>query len=202
MTSGTTGTTAASAPSGAPPSSSARLTFRRARLEDTVAAQGAYDAVVDHLEATVNYPDWRRDVYPTHEHVAAWVRAGQLHLALAQGEDGTERIVGVEVLNHDAADGYADVPWTVEAPGTQALLIHTLAAVPGATRHGVGRFLVESAIDHARELGCRAVRLDVVEANEPACRLYRRCGLTDLGVHELRYADTDLTRFRMFEHAL
>ena len=51
---------------------------------------------------------------------------------------------------------------------------------------GLGRALVEAAIERARERGCRRIELDVDEANEPALALYRSLGFSDEVKAELR----------------
>ena len=45
-----------------------------------------------------------------------------------------------------------------------------------ARRSGLGRALVESALERARERGCKRVELDVNEDNAPALALYEACG--------------------------
>lgn len=44
---------------------------------------------------------------------------------------------------------------------------------------GLGRALVEAAIERARERGCVRIELDVDEANTPALTLYRSLGFRD-----------------------
>lgn len=46
---------------------------------------------------------------------------------------------------------------------------------------GVGRMLLEAAIDWARSVGARRVRLAVTHGNAPAARLYARSGFTPCG---------------------
>jgi GNAT superfamily N-acetyltransferase len=45
-----------------------------------------------------------------------------------------------------------------------------------ARRSGLGRALVEAALERARERGCRRIDLDVNEDNAPARALYEACG--------------------------
>jgi ribosomal protein S18 acetylase RimI-like enzyme len=54
---------------------------------------------------------------------------------------------------------------------------------------GVGRALVELAVERARARGCRRVELDVNDANEPALHLYRSLGFDD---HDPRYGGGNL----------
>jgi ribosomal protein S18 acetylase RimI-like enzyme len=43
---------------------------------------------------------------------------------------------------------------------------------------GLGRALVEAALERARARGCRRIELDVQETNEHAIRLYVKCGFS------------------------
>ena len=45
-----------------------------------------------------------------------------------------------------------------------------------ARRSGLGRALVEAAVERARERGCKRIELDVNEDNAPALALYEACG--------------------------
>jgi len=49
---------------------------------------------------------------------------------------------------------------------------------PAGRRSGLGRRLVDAAVERARARGCRRVELDVNEDNEAALALYRACGFT------------------------
>jgi len=58
-------------------------------------------------------------------------------------------------------------------------LIEDVYVDPGARGAGLGRALVQYALDYARvERGCRRAELDVNEANEPALRLYESLGFS------------------------
>lgn len=179
----------------------ANLEFRRARREDTAAAQAAYQQIIEHLGATVDYPHWHSENHPTPAEVEQWVEAGDLYLALAPGAAG-ERVAGAMVLDHNAPAAYADAPWTIEAGPTRALVVHALGVHPDFLRQGVARFLVRASLDVAHQKGCRTVRLDTYVENLPARRLYASQGFHDLGLHTLHYDGTDLTQFHLFELVL
>ena len=48
-----------------------------------------------------------------------------------------------------------------------------------ARRSGLGRALLDAAIDRARARGCRRIKLDTAERNEAALALYRLAGFSD-----------------------
>lgn len=181
------------------------LTLRPARPQDTAAAQALYRRIIDHLAETVDFPHWHTENHPTPEEVAASITAGELHLAVSDSAPGApagEEIVGAVVLNHDAAAGYANAAWAVDAAPEEVLVVHLLGVVPEVLGQGAARFLVEASLRIAQERGCRAVRLDTYVENIPARNLYTRSGFTDLGVHTVRYEGTDLSEFHLFEYVL
>jgi ribosomal protein S18 acetylase RimI-like enzyme len=56
--------------------------------------------------------------------------------------------------------------------------LEDLFVSPEARRSGVGRALVQRALDRARERGCRRVELDTNEHNDRAIRLYESLGFS------------------------
>ncbi|MGP9744719.1 GNAT family N-acetyltransferase [Brachybacterium sp. AOP29-B2-41] len=183
------------------------LSLRRAERHDVPAAQAAYRAIIDHLAATVDFPHWHTENHPIPDEVAAWIEAGELYLAITRaGADRTdtqpETIAGVAVLNHDAAEQYADATWAIDATPDEVLVVHALGVVPAFLGRGVARHLVESSLQLARDWKLRTVRLDTYVENIPARRLYARCGFHDLGCHTVRYEGTDLSQFHLFEYVL
>ncbi|HET7463425.1 MAG TPA: GNAT family N-acetyltransferase, partial [Longimicrobium sp.] len=57
-----------------------------------------------------------------------------------------------------------------------ALYLSRLAVHPAAQRGGLGAWCMERVEDRARELGCAAVRFDVLAANTRLCAFYERLG--------------------------
>lgn len=74
--------------------------------------------------------------------------------------------------------GYVKFLGLAHFPPTRAhvLEITGLAVDPHYQRMGIGRRLIEAALDEARERGARKVVLRVLGSNERARRLYDRCG--------------------------
>ena len=179
------------------------MVFRRARPDEIGAVYQAYDHIREHLSKTVQFPHWHTENHPRPAMINKWVEAGELYIATpAETQETVGVIAGVVVLDHNSADDYAAAQWSVEAARERALIVHVLGVVPDYLGTGVSRFLVESAIETARDRGCLTVRLDVLADNTPAHRLYVRCGFRDLGLHTIRYDGTDLDQFHLYEYVL
>ena len=59
-----------------------------------------------------------------------------------------------------------------------------------------------SAAALAREKGWRALRLDVLEDNVPAQRLYQRAGFVYIETKQIWYESTGLANFLLYEYAV
>ena len=58
----------------------------------------------------------------------------------------------------------------------------------GARRQGIGRALLQAAIDWARDSGVRKLELHVFPWNEPAIKLYERFGFVREGYRKGHYS--------------
>lgn len=153
-----------------------------------------YDDLNDTLAAGVNYPGWKKGIYPTIEDAEAGVRENTLYVAKAGG-----KICGTIILNHQPATGYETAPWQYTGAYTQIIVIHTLAVAPEFAGKGIGKRLIEFTGEHAKEKGIQAIRLDVFEKNLPAIRLYERCGYVLIATADLGLGEYGLDRFRLYE---
>ncbi len=175
----------------------ASLTIERAGRADLAAVAALYDAVNDHLAATVNYPGWKKGVYPNEETARQALEQNCLFTAWQE-----KKLAGTAILNHVADTGYGKVDWKVTLPENQVLMVHTLAVHPGCRGQGVASRLLEFALEYARQAGARAVRLDVSQANLPAIGLYERFGFRHMDTLDLGYDPGGEELFRLYQKLL
>lgn len=153
-----------------------------------------YDKVVLYLGETINYPKWRYKSYPSEASVREKVTVGQQFLCTEE-----EKIVGAFVLNDDPQGKYENTDWTVEIPQGEYMVCHTLATDPSLQGKGIGREMVKYCIEYARNNGYKAIRLDVVPDNQPAKRLYEKCGFQYVGDVDLERGIEEIPFFSMYE---
>jgi len=134
-------------------------------------------AVMERTHAVDGYPRY----WPAKP--ARFLRAqGETDAWVAVDEDGPDgRVVGQVALHR--AEGEPVVALAQEATGLPTERLTVLARLlvhPDARGRGVGRALVRTATQQARETGRRAV-LDVLQSTPGPARLYESEGWTRLG---------------------
>lgn len=73
--------------------------------------------------------------------------------------------------------------------GSLAARLYSLATEPDARGRGVGRALLDAAIDAARDRGCHVLRLEVRTDNPAAIALYERAEFSRTGRYRKYYED-------------
>lgn len=131
--------------------------IRKARPEELDAVWALVQEAIANMHANGN-PQWNH-TYPTRDHFAQAIEAGELYAAC--GPD--ETILGVAVFNQEFEDCYEELTtWQRPLP---ALGIHKVAVSPRAQRMGVASALFGHAFDLARAQGLRSIRMDTYSMN-------------------------------------
>ena len=170
------------------------MMIEKATLNDADELGRLYDCVNDHLSATVNYPGWKKGLYPIRGDAVDAIREGTMFVLRENGQ-----IAGTVILSHRQEAAYAQAAWGAELEDKQVLVVHTLAVHPQHLSHGVGRQLMEFAIAHARTQKMRAIRLDVNEKNVPAIRLYESLGFALIDTVDMGYSLEAAERYRLYQ---
>lgn len=172
------------------------MTVRRAAPEETQAVISFYYDLIDEMKDDPFRPTWFKGVYPLPSDLSEAADNGWLWIAV--GEDGS--IVGAVVVNNRQGEGYADVNWNVTTDAVA--VVHLLGTSPRLHGRGIGRKLLESARDAAKETGAEVIRLDTLPHNAPGRHLYESFGFRYCGNIELYYPSTGVTPFSMYEYVL
>lgn len=139
-----------------------------AQPRDLDGVDATYTELLLHEQETgVSTTNWALNVYPTRSFAQAAQEAGTLYVL----RDG-DQIAASMILNHEQAEDYQKIPWLYPAEPEEVLVIHTLCIPPSQARKGIGRRMVQFALEKAKEMGCRVIRLDTWNGNQPAAKLY------------------------------
>ena len=173
------------------------LKVRQAVPADMAAVLALYDGVIDLFQAQTGNLGWRRGVYPTQADFHRAIQAGTLYLGELEGQ-----LAAGKILTHGTAKTNGEPPWRVDAPDEKTAVIHTLGVSPAFSGRGLALQMIEGAAALARERGWEALRLDVLEDNVPAQRLYQRAGFVYIETKQIWYESTGLANFLLYEYAV
>ncbi len=173
------------------------LEIRRGVLEDINALATLYDELNDYLESHINYPGWRKGIYPVREDAEQGIRENTLFVALRDGH-----IVGTVILRHCPENGYELADWHNSLDYKNIFVLYTFAVHPYYLNQGIGKKILEFVIDHAAQMKMKAIRLDVYEKNIPAIRLYESMGFQYIATVDLGYSMYGLEQFKLYQYLL
>lgn len=167
------------------------------KQEDIKELEQLYNDLNDYLAANTNYPGWKKGVYPIREDADTGIQEGNLYVAKSEG-----KIIGTIILSHKPDPAYLNVKWQIISDYTDIMVIHTFAVHPDYLRCGVGRLLIDFAVQLCTDLKLQAIRLDVYEKNIPAIRLYEECGFDYIDTVDLGLGEVGLDWFRLYERLI
>ena len=171
--------------------------FRRATKADFDETWQLYTDVCGQMPNDAYGPHWQLGIFPAEEDVKGYLERGQLYLGFIEG-----RLVAAMALTSCDDEQYADMVWPSGVHGDDASVIHLLAIHPSMRGMHLGSALVQEAIRLAREMGKKAIHLDVYPGNLAASRIYLSEGFSYVGMYESYYEDTGTMAFEMYEYVL
>ena len=166
------------------------------KISDIDELEKLYNNLNDYLETTVNYPGWKKGIYPTRADAVSGIGNGLFVLRVGN------TIAGSVILNHIPEAAYTKATWGIDAGEKEVMVIHTLVTHPEFMKQGVAQKLLELAREYSLSIGCRTIRLDVNIQNEPAIALYEKCGYTYVETVDLGLPYEDLKWFHLYEFIL
>ncbi len=173
------------------------MEFRLAAPQETEKVIAFYRKAIEDMVGLPYMPKWQLGVNPTEEGRGGAIERGELYVV-----ERDEALVGAVILNHKHDDAYDRVDWAIEAEPEQVTVLHTLCVTPKEQRKGIGGFLIQNVLKRAKELGQKAVRLDVLGTSLPPQKMYRRAGFDHRATLNLFYEDTGPADFLLFEYVL
>lgn len=146
------------------------------------------------LSIGINYPGWKKGIYPIAQNAIDGINNKSLFVARKK-----ERIIGSVILNHNPEEAYHHSTWAFNSDYSDILVIHTLAVHPDYQKCGVGKELINFAIQYGKEENMKSIRLDVFEKNIPAINLYEKSGFHYVDTVDLGLGKYGLDKFRLYE---
>lgn len=168
--------------------------IEKATLEDINELEELYNSLNDHLEATINYPGWKKGIYPVRETAVNGIRENNLFVLRIDDE-----IAGSIILNHLQEDAYRKANWGIDVKNEDVIVIHTFVVNPKYMKKGVGQKLIDFSKEFCLKNGFKTIRLDVSIKNNPAIALYEKSDFKYVDTVDLGLNIPDLIWFRLYE---
>ena len=171
--------------------------MRLIRTDDFETVKTKYIEVIEQTPGIRQYARWEYGRHPTDASLRSYIDNGEMYCLMDQ-----DRIAGmVAVVMHQGED-YRPVSWAEPLADHQVATLHLLAVCPGYRGRGLGRVILDEAIDLAERNGKRALRLDTLLSNLPAQHMYETAGFSYRGTQYLYAENTAWTDFLYYEKTL
>ena len=171
------------------------MIFRKAEKEDFDKIKSLYWTLIDQEQDDPSFPHWKKGIHPSDEMIQDSIDKGDLYV-LADGDE----IAACVIANDEKVEGYADAPWQIDSD--EVIVLHVLAVRPNHRGKGLARRLVENVIEQERKAGKKALRLDVIENNTIAEKLYQKLGFQFIQTKTLYYDVVGKMTFKLYERVL
>lgn len=145
--------------------------IRKAQSQDIDAVEKGYIELILYEKNHKAYTVWQLGVYPTRETAEKSCFNGTLYVV----EENRE-IFASMIINQIQPQEYYNINWKHQAKDEEVLTIHLICVRPSKVHQGIGKKLVKFAIDMAKNLNCKTIRLDTGSQNTPAIALYQSLG--------------------------
>ena len=150
--------------------------IRKAELRDIEHVEEGYTELLLHEQEHGAYTAWQMGVYPTRETAEKSYKNGDLYVMEQDGE-----ICASIIINQVQPKEYENIDWPQHVKQEEVFTIHLLCVRPSKAGGGIGRKMVQFAIDEGRRRGCKVIRLDTGAQNKPAVALYTKLGFVLAG---------------------
>ena len=157
-----------------------------------------YQDVIGKTAGMSAFCRWTYGIYPTDDLLMEHIQQGDMYLV---EQDGV-MLSAVVLLPYQEENFTWDIPWGAALADDEVAAIYLLCVNPQVQRQGIASRTMEAAIQLARDMGKKAVRLDA-----PACNLPVRCLCASLGFTEVEtvrwdFSNVGLTDIVLYEYLI
>ncbi|MCR4884794.1 MAG: GNAT family N-acetyltransferase [Clostridiales bacterium] len=164
---------------------------------DFETVKSRYIDVINHTPEIEQYARWIYGKHPTDERLRLYIENGEMYLLIHQ-----EGIAGMVAVVMCQGQEYEAVSWAEKFENHEVATLHLLAVCPEYQGRSLGSMILDLSGELAKRCGKKALRLDVLESNLPAQRMYEKAGFVYRGKQHWYAENTGWTDFLFYEKAL
>ncbi|MCD5452036.1 GNAT family N-acetyltransferase [Lactobacillus delbrueckii] len=155
------------------------LNCRLATEADLAALCQFYQDICAHQKDDQFGADWHWGIYPSEKDIAS---------------------AGILTVGNDPL--YSKFTWPTPAEDNEIAVLHLYGVHPSFRRQGLSSVLLTFIKDQTKKLGCKSIRLDSMDGNVPARRLYEKNGWRFVSQETVYYDDIGDCKVDLLELAL
>ena len=171
--------------------------MRRAEMTDYEQLTLFYKYVIDHTENMNVYTKWVYGQHPTDEMIRDYIKQDAMYVL---EENGT--ILASVAVTMSQGEDYHGIAWADDLEDDDVAVVHILCVNPDYQKQKIGKYVVKECIRLAEKEDKKAVRLDALECNKPAHKLYETLGFEYRGKQYWYAGNTGWIDFYFFEYEL
>ena len=170
------------------------LNCRLATEADLAALCQFYQDICAHQKEDQFGADWHWGIYPTEKDIKEAIDQKRAVVGI---KDGKIASAGILTVGNDPL--YSNFAWPTAAKDDEIAVLHLYGVHPSFRRQGLSSSLLSFIKDRAKGLGCTAIRLDSMDGNVPARRLYEKNGWRFVRQETVHYDDIGDTKVDRLE---
>lgn len=170
--------------------------LRKAEIEEAENILEFYRDVIDSIKGSEFNPKWN-ETYPNLEYIKTCIETKELYVFANDDE-----IIACVVLNGSFNPEYENIAWSANAKEGEIVVIHTFAISSEFMGKGIGREIFNQIKNCALENGKKAIRLDIIDGNVGAQKVFEKFGFKYVDTVEMFHPAVGLEKFHLYEHDL
>lgn len=143
-----------------------------ARISDTEEIFELLQLCGEHMRKN-GIMQWNEN-YPLKGHVEQDIQAESMYCLR-----NDEQILGIVVIDENQSKEYAELPWKHRQE--PILVVHRFAVLPKSQKQGIGKSLMDFALNYGIDLGYKSIRLDAYSGNARTLKFYINRGYQKVG---------------------
>lgn len=140
------------------------------------------------------YARWIYGLHPSDEMILSYISPGNMFFSELDG-----KIASAVAVVPFQENEYYDVPWKMNPADDEVCVVHILCVAPEFQKKGLAARTMRAVIEMSRKSGKKAVRLDAMKCNTPACHLYESLGFSPAAERKWHTQNAGQTDFVLYE---
>lgn len=170
------------------------LNMKQATMAGLDVIRAFYWKLMDSSKSLEQILQWKKNQYPSDSDWCAYIDRKEMYLVYEE-----EKLVAAVALTEIKTDEYRHINWKASVTDDAVLVIHLLAVDPTQQGRGLGMMVLGEIIMMAKSRGKKVVRLDAIETNVPAQRLYEKYGFVQYGKIQAYYESVGFADFCFYQ---